>query len=196
MKKLELIDGNMVEYEIYPLIDSYDPRLRQETIPVNFNPLGGVLDEEDKANLAYKVLSLMKSVEHHQGLGLSANQVGLSERICVINHIEDKKIYALINPAIIEKSEKISKYKEGCLSFPGLFLEIGRPESCVVEFMTLEGEPKRMEFKGIWATCVQHEVDHLRGICYTDLVSPIKLDMAKRKVKANLRKIRQATTGK
>lgn len=191
MKKLELVDGNIVEYEIYSLIDSYDPFLRQETIPVN-----STMDDEDRTKLAYKALSLMKSVEHYHGLGLSANQCGLSERMCVINHIEDKKIYVLINPMIVETSNVISRYKEGCLSFPGLFLEIGRPESCVVEFMTLTGETQRMEFKGIWATCVQHEIDHLNGVCYTDLVSPIKLDIAKRKIKANLRKIRQATTGK
>ena len=188
MKKVMYIDGNMVEFEIFPLVDSYHPVLREPTLPVDFEAV-------DKENLAYAVLSLMKSVEHYEGLGLSANQCGIQHRICVINHLEDKKVYALINPRVIEKSEKISRYKEGCLSFPGLFLEIGRPESCVVEFQTAEGETRTMEFKGIWATCVQHEIDHLDGICYTDKVSPIKLDMAKRKVKANLRKIRRAVTG-
>lgn len=188
MKKVMYIDGNMVEFEIFPLVDQYDPILREPTLPVDFETV-------DKQNLAYAVLSLMKSVEHYEGLGLSANQCGLRHRICVINHLEDKKIYALINPKVIEASDKISRYKEGCLSFPGLFLEIGRPEWCVVEFQTAEGEVRQQKFTGIWATCVQHEIDHLDGICYTDKVSSIKLDMAKRKVKANLRKIRRLTTG-
>ncbi len=178
----------MVEFDILPLVDSYAPILRELTIPVNF-------DVVDKTDLAFKVLSLMKSVEHYQGLGLSANQCGLSERICVINHLDDKKIYTLINPVIVEKAPTNSRYKEGCLSFPGLFLEIGRPEWCIVEYKTVQGDTERMQFKSIWATCVQHEIDHLNGICYTDLVSKIKLDMAKRKVKANLRKIRRITTG-
>lgn len=188
MRKLGLFGTEMIEYEIYPLIDSYDPRLREPTVPV-------VFDDEHLTKNAYVALSLMKTVEHYEGLGISANQCGLSERICVINHLEDKKLYALFNPKVVEVSNVVSRYKEGCLSFPGLFLEIGRPETCVVEFQTATGETQRMEFKGIWATCVQHEIDHLDGICYTDKVSPIKLDMAKRKVKANLRKIRRLTTG-
>jgi peptide deformylase len=66
----------------------------------------------------------------------------------------------------------------------------------VVEFLAGNGEKVTKKFEGIYATCVQHELDHLEGICYTDLVSKFKLDIAKRKVKANLRKIRRATTGK
>jgi peptide deformylase len=188
MKKLELVDGEMIEYEIYPLIDSYDPRLKEPTLTVDMNTV-------NKERLAYTVLSLIKSLDHYQGLGLSANQCGLTERICVINHLEEKKYCTLINPAIVEKSENISQYKEGCLSFPGLFLKIGRPEWVVVEYLDLEGNVVKQKFEGIYATCVQHEIDHLRGVCYTDLVSPIKLDMEKRKVKSNLRKIRQVTTG-
>jgi peptide deformylase len=188
MKKLELVNGEMIEFEIYPLIDSYDPRLREPTIPVDMNTVS-------KDQLAYKVLSLIKSLDYYEGLGLSANQCGLTERICVINHLDDKRYYTLINPTIVEKAEKISKYKEGCLSFPGLFLEVGRPEWVVVEYLNIEGETVKQKFEGIWATCVQHEFDHLFGICYTDKVSPIKLDMAKRKVQSNLRKIRRATTG-
>lgn len=187
-KKIMIVDGEMAEYEILPLIDSYDERLRVATNRIDFETV-------DKERLATTVLSLMKSVEHYQGLGLSANQCGLSDRICVINHLEDSKIYALINPVVVEKAPVNSKYKEGCLSFPGLFLEIERPEWVVVEFQTVTGEVRRMKFEKIWATCVQHEIDHLDGTCYTDLVSPIKLDIAKRKVKANLRKIRKATTG-
>jgi peptide deformylase len=64
-----------------------------------------------------------------------------------------------------------------------------------VDFQAFNGEVVRQKFEGIMATCVLHEIDHLRGICYTDLVSPIKLDIAKRKVKTNLKKIRKITKG-
>jgi peptide deformylase len=186
-KKIRFIEGQMVEYEILPLISQYDPMLRQPTQPINF--------DAPQINIPYLSLSLMESLKHYQGLGLSANQVGLPLRACAVDMIEENKILCLINPVIVEKAEKPSRYKEGCLSFPGLFLEIGRPEWVTVEFNAGNGEKMTKKFEGIYATCVQHELDHLDGICYTDLVSPIKLDIAKRKVQANLRKIRRATTG-
>jgi peptide deformylase len=186
-KKIAFIDGEMVEWEIYPLVDQYDPILREPTIPVDFESSG--------KEVAYKSYSLMKTVEHYNGLGLSANQCGLKDRICVINHIQDGKIYSLINPVVVDKSPDLSSYKEGCLSFPGLFLEIHRPEWVEVEFKAGNGESVKKKFEGIWATCVLHELDHLDGTLFTSLVSPIKLDIAKRKVKQNLRKIRKATKG-
>lgn len=186
-KKIAFIDGEMVEWEIYPLVDQYDPILRQPTIPVDFEAAG--------KNVAYKSYSLMKSVEHYNGLGLSANQCGLRDRICVINHIEEGKVFSLINPVVVAKSEELSHFKEGCLSFMGLFLEISRPKWVEVEFKAGNGESVTKKFEGIWATCVLHELDHLDGIVFTSLVSPIKLDIAKRKVKQNLRKMRIATTG-
>lgn len=187
-RKLKFIDGNMVEYEILPLVDQYDPRLRVACEELDF-------DKEHGKDVAYWVLSLIESCAHYHGLGLSANQVGLKHRICAINMLEEGKVYALINPRIVDKAPTNSSYKEGCLSFPGLFLEIHRPEWVEVEFNAANGEVIKKRFEGIWATCVQHELDHLDGKVFTDLVSPIKLDIAKRKVKQNLRKMRQATTG-
>jgi len=186
-KKIRFIDNQMVEYEILPLVDSYASILRQPTQVIDF--------DAPQIGIPYLSLSLMESLKHYKGLGLSANQVGLPYRACALDMIEENEIFCLINPVIVEKAPTPSTYKEGCLSFPGLFLEIGRPEWCVVEFQAGNGEKITKKFEGIWATCVQHELDHLDGICYTDLVSPIKLDIAKRKVKANLRKIRRATTG-
>jgi peptide deformylase len=139
-------------------------------------------------------MSLMKSVEHYGGLGLAANQCGFPVHMLVINHIEDDKIYCLINANIVEMSPETSDHMEGCLSYPGLFLKIGRPEWVLIEFQALNGEVVRKKFEGIYATCVMHEIDHLRGIFFTDLVSPITLDIAKRKVKTNLKKIKRATT--
>ena len=187
-KHITFVEGEMVEWEILKLVDQYDPILREQTIPVDFETTKG-------QNIAYASMSLMKSCEHYQGLGLSANQVGLKYSMCAINHIEENKLFCLINPIIVDKSPELVAYKEGCLSFPGLFLTIGRAAWVDVQFKAGNGETITKRFDGVWATCVQHEIDHLAGIVYTDLVSPIKLDMAKRKVTQNLRKMRRATQG-
>lgn len=183
-KKVKFVNGNMMEYEILPLVSQYDKILREPTKPVDFETMPG-------NEIAYMAMSLMESCNFHHGLGLSANQVGLPYRMCAINMLGQDKIWCLINPVVLERSETKSKFKEGCLSFPGLFLDIGRPESVTVEFQAINGEKLVQEFDGLTATCVQHEIDHLDGVVYTDLVSKVKLDMAKRKVKTNLKKMRR-----
>lgn len=187
-KNISFVDGEMVEWEVLKLVDQYDPILRTPTIPVNFEIAQGQA-------IAYASMSLMKTCEKYNGLGLAANQVGLKYSMCAINHIEENKVFCLINPTIVARSPEMSSYNEGCLSFPGLFLKIPRNSWVEVSFLAGNGKEMTKKFEGIWATCVQHELDHLAGICYTDLVSPIKLDIAKRKIKQNLRKIRVATTG-
>jgi peptide deformylase len=187
-RKISFVDGEMVEWEILKLVDQYDPILRTPTIPVNFDVATG-------QNIAYASMSLMKTCEYHNGLGLAANQVGIKYSMCAINHIDENKVFCLINPVITSRSPEMSSYNEGCLSFPGLFLKIPRNSWVEVSFRAGNGTEMTKKFEGIWATCVQHELDHLAGICYTDLVSPIKLDIAKRKIAQNMRKIRKATTG-
>ena len=187
-KKIRFVDGNMIEYDLLNLVGSYDPILREPTKEIDFNQMAG-------KDVSFLAMSLMESLNHHQGLGLSANQVGIGARMCAINMIDEKKIYCLINPKVIAQSETTQKYKEGCLSFPGLFLEIERPDWVEIEFQAVNGEKMTKRFEGIYATCVLHELDHLEGVVFTSRVSSIKLDMARRKVKQNLRKIRRATTG-
>ena len=173
---LKFVDGNMVEYTIYKLVDCYDPILRKPTKPVEF----GV------DNATFMAFSLAETLSKIGGLGLSANQVGVPYRLCAIN--TGTHIWVMINPIITYKSEDVSDFKEGCLSFPGLYLKIKRPSKIKVRFNAIGGEEVEQEFDGLTATVIQHEIDHLDGICYTDLVSPITLDIAKRKVKTNLKK--------
>lgn len=186
-KQIKFIDGQMIEYDILPLVDQYDPILRKPTKPVDFEKMSG-------AEVSYIGMSLIESCAHYEGLGLSANQVGLEHCVCVVVDLEANSTICLINPSIVEMSPETSDLKEGCLSFPGLFLKINRPKWVTVDFQAFNGETVRKTFEGIMATCVLHEMDHLRGVCYTDLVSPITLDIAKRKVKSNLKKIKRATT--
>lgn len=184
-KKIKFIDGQMLEYEILPLVDEYDPILKQPTIPVDFERMQGT-------QVAYHALSIAETLNELEGLGLSANQVGLKHKICAVNMGE--KIWIFINPEITWSSEETSEFKEGCLSFPGLYLALKRPRSIKVKFQAINGETVEQQFDGLSATVIQHELDHLNGICYTSLISPVKLDMAKRKVKTNLKKLRRART--
>ena len=181
-KMVKYYKGDLVEYEILKLVDFYDPILRQPTVPVKFDTL------EEQKRVAYLSFSLCETLGELQGLGLSANQVGLKERICAINM--GSEIWVLINPEIIEKSETPTEYGEGCLSYPGLYLKLKRPDHIKVKFQAIGGQVVEHEFDGLTAVCIQHEIDHLDGILYTDKISPIKLDQAKRKVKQNLKKMR------
>lgn len=181
-KMVKYYKGDLVEFEILKLVDFYDPILRQPTVPVKFDTL------EDQKHITYLAFSLCETLGELQGLGLSANQVGLKERMCAIN--VGSEIWILINPEIIESSGESTDYGEGCLSYPGLYLKLKRPSHIKVKFQSIGGQVIEQEFDGLTAVCIQHELDHLDGIVYTDKVSPIKLEQAKRKVKSNLKKMR------
>lgn len=182
-KKIKFIQGQMVEYEILSLADYYSDILREPTKEVGF--------DDPNVDVPYMAISLMETLNETNGLGLSANQVGLPYRMLAVNMGD--KIWCMINPKVLSRSDTRTQYKEGCLSYPGMYLQIGRSESVVVEFQAIGGETVVQEFNGLTATVVQHELDHLDGILFTDLISPIKLDMAKKKVKTNLKKMKRMT---
>jgi peptide deformylase len=185
-KKVKYYRNNLVEYEIYKLVDFYDPILRKPTKPIKLETL------EDMQKAEYIMYSLSETLRLLGGLGLSANQVGLEYRVCSIDMGED--IWVMFNPEIIERSlVPQNEYSEGCLSYPGLYLKIPRAEKIKIRFQAVGGQFIEKEFSGLTAVCIQHELDHLDGIVYTDKVSPIKLDMAKKKVKQNLKKIKKIT---
>lgn len=183
-KMIKFYNGNLIEYEIYSLVDYYDDVLKQPTTPWDFNT-------RTVKEAEYIAFSLVETLGKLQGLGLSANQVGLRDRVCVIHAGEEAWI--MFNPEIIQKSEVPANFSEGCLSFPGLYLKIARSNSITVRFQAIGGQFVEKEIDGLTAVCVQHEIDHLNGIRYTDLVSPIKLDQAKRKVKKNLKRMHSVT---
>lgn len=181
---VKVYKGEMVDYEIYKLVDFYDPILRKPTVPVKLETI------QDMKNAEYIMHSLSETMRALGGLGLSANQVGLEHRVCSVDMGDD--IWVMFNPQVIDSSlVNQSQYAEGCLSYPGLYLKIPRPERITVRFQAVGGQFVEQEFAGLTAVCVQHEIDHLDGIVYTEQVSPIKLDQAKRKVKQNLKKIKR-----
>ena len=180
-KKIKYIDGNLVEFELLKLVDKYDPILYTPTQPIDFaNP---------QVDLGYLTLSLIETMTHNHGMGISANQVGLPYRVCVINMGRDAIV--MFNPKITMLAGGASKLREGCLSFPGPYLETGRFDACTVEFQSIDGTKQVLSFDSIPAVCIQHELDHLDGVAFTKRVSPIILEREQRKVKKNLKKMRQ-----
>ena len=119
------------------------------------------------------------------GIGLAAIQVGIPKRVIVLD-IEQKKgkknpIF-LVNPEIVYKSETNSTYEEGCLSVPGQFAEIDRPEKCHIKYLDYHGEEKDIKAEGMLATCIQHEIDHLEGVLFIDYLSKLKKNMIIKKL--------------
>jgi len=119
------------------------------------------------------------------GIGLAAIQVGVPKRVIVMDlsrQEEPKNPMFFINPEISNKSENNSIYEEGCLSVPGQFAEINRPNSCLVKYLDYYGQPKEINATGLLATCIQHEVDHLEGILFIDYLSKLKKSMIVKKL--------------
>ena len=119
------------------------------------------------------------------GIGLAAIQVGEPKRIIVIDisrNDEEKKPMFFVNPEIISTSKKDVSYEEGCLSVPGQFAEINRPDMCHVKFLDYYGNQKELKAEGLLATCIQHEMDHLEGILFIDYLSKLKKSMIVKKL--------------
>ena len=131
-----------------------------------------------------------------KGIGLAAIQVGVARRVVVIDLQEEqdeagqpiRKPQAFINPEVIEESEELSVYSEGCLSIPEQYADVARPARCRVRWLDTDGEVQEAAMDGLLATCMQHEIDHLNGVLFIDHVSRLKRDMLLKK----LTKLRRA----
>ena len=146
------------EVSLYP-----SPVLRKSAAPIE------VFDEELKG----VVRAMFERMYASGGIGLAAPQVGLRQRIMILNATgEPGEEVVLVNPTITEKFGAEAVYEEGCLSFPGIYAEVKRPESCRVEAHTAEGERFEETFHGLSSRIVQHEFDHLEGVLLVDRMSP------------------------
>ena len=137
---------------------------------------------------------MLETMYEAPGIGLAAVQIGILKRIIVIDISKDKEKkdpLFLINPEITFKSKNTSVYEEGCLSLPGHFAEIERPAECHLNYIDYYGKQKSLQAKGILATCVQHEVDHLDGVLFIDYLSKLKKDMILKKLKKHKKEINQ-----
>jgi peptide deformylase len=118
------------------------------------------------------------------GIGLAAIQVGIPKRVIVIDlsKEEEKKPLYFVNPKIIIKSNDNSTYEEGCLSVPGQFAEVDRPNQCHISYLNYNGHKKELKAEGLLATCIQHEIDHLEGILFIDYLSKLKKNFIVKKL--------------
>ena len=149
--------------------------LRQKSLPV---------ENVDK-DLQILMDDMLETMYAAPGIGLAAIQVGVAKRVIVLD-IEQKEgnkspIF-LVNPEIVEKSKNLSTYEEGCLSVPGQFAEIDRPNRCHIKYLDYNGEKKEINAEGMLATCIQHEMDHLEGILFIDYLSKLKKTMIIKKL--------------
>jgi peptide deformylase len=131
---------------------------------------------------------MFETMYSFSGIGLSAVQVGILERIIVIDlqSKDDTKLsgqVVMINPVIAQTSQKPNLYNEGCLSFPDQFVNITRPEKITVRYLNLESQECEVVADGLFATCIQHEIDHLDGKTIASYVSELKRTMMFSKIK-------------
>jgi len=141
----------------------------------------------DKVDKEIQLLmdDMLETMYSAPGIGLAAIQVGIPKRVIVLDiskKDEPKKPMFFVNPEIFYKSKNNSSYEEGCLSVPGQFAEIERPEKCNVKFLDYYGKSQEIKAEGMLATCIQHEIDHLEGILFIDYLSKLKRSMITKKL--------------
>ena len=149
--------------------------LRQKSLSVE-------MVDKDLQNLMDDMLETMYAAP---GIGLAAIQVGIPKRVIVLDIAQKegtKEPIFLVNPEIIQKSENNLTYEEGCLSVPGQFAEIDRPDKCHIKYLDYYGQPREIKTEGMLATCIQHEIDHLEGILFIDYLSKLKKTMIVKKL--------------
>lgn len=152
-------------------------------------PVAAVTDEDRQL-----MDDMLETMYVTDGIGLAAPQVGISKRILVLDIEQQKgedltpaqkqgKPRFFVNPEITWESEDLRVYNEGCLSVPGQYADVTRPDKIKVKYLDYNGQAQEMEADGLLATCIQHEMDHLNGILFIDHLSTLKKDMLMRKLK-------------
>ena len=158
-----------------PIITAPDPRLRRKCAPVE------AVDETVRALMD----DMLETMYAAPGIGLAAPQVGIASRVIVVDvgrEDEQRAPYRMANPEMIRVSETHASYEEGCLSLPEHYAEVTRPAETVIRYLDENNEQREIEFEGVLATCIQHEIDHLDGILFVDRISKLKRDMIIKKL--------------
>ena len=154
------------------------PNLRKKAAPVD------VFDDE----LRTLVSDMFETMYDAPGIGLAATQIDVHQRVIVIDVSEDKsEPMVFINPELLEEEGK-NVHEEGCLSVPGFYESVERPEKIRVKAFDEHGKEYELEAEGLLATCVQHEIDHLNGKVFVDYVSALKRDRIRKKLEKQQRK--------
>jgi len=153
-----------------------DPRLKKVAKPVT----------AVSAELRALANDMLKTMYDAPGIGLAAPQVGVLKRLFVMDCIKEDgakpEPTVLFNPEITWVSEEMHTYEEGCLSIPEQYADVERPAEARVKWMDIDGKTQEEQFDGLWAICVQHEIDHLDGKLFIDYLKPLKRQMITRKM--------------
>ncbi len=175
---------------VLPIVIAPDPRLKQKSEPVG----------EVTQQIRELMDDMLDTMYASNGIGLAAVQVGVLKRIIVVDTEWDSPRYReeggeraegftsgkpikMINPEIVQTSQEQRCYNEGCLSFPGQYSEVERPDSVTIRYTDEHGKPQTLEADGLLATCIQHEIDHMDGIVFVDHISRLKREMIMKKLK-------------
>lgn len=152
-----------------------DPRLKKPCEPV--------------ADITPELLQLaddmLETMYDAPGVGLAAPQIGVVKQLLVMDCTkapEEPQPLVMFNPEVVWSSEELATYEEGCLSIPDQYAPVERPAEVRVRWLGRDGQSHEEQFSGLWATCVQHEIDHLRGKLFIDYLGPLKRQMITRKM--------------
>jgi peptide deformylase len=174
---------------LLPIIIAPDARLKKTCDPVETVDAGVVKLMDDMLDTMYAA----------PGLGLAAPQVDVRKRLLVVDISRDpdaRDPKFLINPEILEASEDLFKYEEGCLSLPEHYAEVERPAKIKVGYLGRDGAPREIEAENVLATVIQHEMDHLDGVLFVDHLSRLKRSVILRKLKKFKKQELQKAAGK
>ncbi|MDD3289144.1 MAG: peptide deformylase [Alphaproteobacteria bacterium] len=158
-----------------PILIMTDPALREiarEVVTVD-------------ARIVKLMNDLLETMYKDNGIGLAANQVGVLERVIVIDISENRtgsEALFMANPTITWSSEETFKYKEGCLSIPGQYADVVRPKRIRMNYLDQNGKLQNLEAENLLSQCIQHEIDHLNGVLFIDHISKLKRGMITRKM--------------
>lgn len=160
---------------LLPILTIPDARLKAKCKPLD-NVDGRVADLMD---------NMLETMYKAPGIGLAAPQVGILERLIVVDVTDHKNEkpnpLAMVNPELIWTSDELAVTQEGCLSIPEIYADVTRPAQVRVRYVDRAGEVREMDADGLLATCIQHEIDHLNGVLFIDHLSSLKRNMVLRK---------------
>jgi len=164
-----------------PILIAPHPTLKKTAKPV---------DKVDE-RLRGLMEDMLETMYDAPGIGLAANQVGVLERVLVVDCAGDdeaRQPYRMANPEILWRSEETETREEGCLSLPEIYAEVTRSHAVRVRYLDHENEMRELEAEGLLATVIQHEIDHLNGVLFVDHLSQLKRNMLLRKLAKNRQK--------
>jgi peptide deformylase len=144
------------------------------------------------AEIRKLVDDLFETMYKAPGIGLAAIQIGVAKRVITLDLSKKENNHepqVFINPEIIWTSDTTAKYEEGCLSIPDYYEEVERPAEVKVKFLDRDGKPREIDAKGLIATCLQHEIDHINGVLFIDHLSKLKRDRVIKKFAKAAKKV-------